>query len=293
MKRRTIPASFLYHELRLGNCGNKNDDWLMKTKLFAFIFTLFAATWCFSCSSGGSEEDPTEENTVDDNLPTEANMFVGYWINQTYKGGDFIFFSDGICYMYPFNSDGREDGYWNFDSSTKILATTTSNWQWQVTLSNSDAWAGVSLGSGSAQTFKKSEDKMALFKKLLEKTTWKESTDSILSIGTQGSIASGYNLHDGYSYKYGWYIGGTLDFLTSYVLMRISEDDNEDDNIILYELYRAGESKSRYVNKQYHDYYVMEDLGSGTIEFLNPTNLSKSALRFTGYIDKTFKREME
>jgi hypothetical protein len=75
--------------------------------------------------------------------------------------------------------------------------------------------------------------------------------------------------------------------------MRISEDDNEDDNIILYELYRAGESKSRYVNKQYHDYYVMEDLGSGTIEFLNPTNLSKSALRFTGYIDKTFKREME
>jgi hypothetical protein len=257
------------------------------------MFTFFAATCCFSCSSGDSDEDSIENNAVEDNLPTETKMFVGYWMNETNttKGGNFIFFSDGNCFMYPLNEDGRVDGYWTYDSSTKILATTTNLWQWQVTLSNSDAWAGVSLGSSSVQTFKKNNDKKAFFEKLLENSSWISSNDSV-SIGNYRSIASGYSDRKGFSYVSGWSLSGSLDFLTSTTLMQVSEDDNEDDNVVLYELYRVGERKVAYTYKYNYEYYLMENLGSGTIEFFNPTNISKSTLRFTGYIDKSFKRDM-
>jgi hypothetical protein len=194
--------------------------------------------------------------------------------------------------MYPNNGDSRTDGYWTYDNSTKILATTTNNWQWQVTLSNSDAWAGVSLGSGSTQTFKKEEGKMALFEKLLKNSDWAESTDSVLSIGDYTSIKSGYSSRNGFSYTSGWGISGSLSFITSITLMQISEDDNEDDNIISYNLYRSIERKNQIVGKYSYDYYIMEKFGSGTIEFRNPTYLSKGTLRFTGYIDKTFKRKI-
>lgn len=99
------------------------------TKLFIITFL------CINFASCSSEEDSSNlQESPEDNLPEEAKTFLGYWKNQGNKGGDFIFFEDGTCWMMPFTNSSshnysHNDGYWTYDPSTKILATTTNQWQ--------------------------------------------------------------------------------------------------------------------------------------------------------------------
>lgn len=111
----------------------------------------------------GNNDTPSDDNSVtppsdeiEDNLPTEAKLFVGYWVNSGSSREycpDLYLSADGICYATHESMDNKWDwdytwykhvyrGYWAYDSSTKIFATTLS-WQFNVTLSNEWAWAGI------------------------------------------------------------------------------------------------------------------------------------------------------
>lgn len=139
-----------------------------KKFLFNLLTTVIVTLVCVCFVSCGSDDDNVlskdgdEVHSPEDNLPDAARTFVGYWRNSLDNlttSSDFVFYADGICERY--SSDGgtyQGQGYWTFNENTNILATTTANWQWTVTLSNSEAWAGVSLGSSKTQTFYRDDD---------------------------------------------------------------------------------------------------------------------------------------
>lgn len=105
-----------------------------------------------------SDDDPVSppSDDIEDNLPTEAKLFVGYWGNS---GGSreycpaLYLSKDGICFAIYEKMDNKwnwdytwythvDQGYWTYDSPTKIFATSIG-WQFNVTLSNEQAWAGI------------------------------------------------------------------------------------------------------------------------------------------------------
>lgn len=244
----------------------------MKTRFSIFLIAVLSVVSLFSCSS---DDDGVDKDSIESNLPAEAKVFVGYWENQTSKGYSYYFFEDGYCWTKARNYEGHygSTGYWTFDPATKILATTTEgNWQWQVTLSNSEAWAGVSLGSNTTQTFKKEDNKYDFVYDLLLYSTWEESADSTLTFMNRGNL--GFNLD------------GTINTGGAKVII-ISEDDNTNDYTVTYKIGQL------YYNSRRDSYYLGGNIGSGTIEVLNPTKLSKNQIRITGYLNKTLKRKMD
>jgi hypothetical protein len=238
----------------------------MNTKILYWLGCLFLAFTVASCSG----DDEVDENSIENNLSDDAKIFVGYWENMGNKGYNYFFFEDGYSWSQVREGKGHYDsGYWAFDPSTKLLSTTTSgNWQWQVTLSNSEAWTGVSIGTSTPQTFKKVDTKYNYVRDLLLNSTWEESADSTLYFRYNSEYIS---------------LEGTIN--AGGPRIQIEEDDNTDDYIVSYEIgtYVSNGNKKTYWKKN----------GSGTIELLHPTYLSKNQLRITGYLNKTLKRKME
>lgn len=140
------------------------------------LMVAFLSLGLYSCSN--DDEEKSGGNSPEDNLPEASKSFVGYWRNSQenlVSSCDFVFFGDGSCSRYASESGGHMDkGYWTFNDITKILATTVGEWQWEVTLSNSETWAGISLGSAKTQTFKRDDTRYALA--CLENTTWECDT---------------------------------------------------------------------------------------------------------------------
>lgn len=107
----------------------------------------------------GSQEPPTSDDTPEDNLPATSKNFVGYWVNNNFESKseyrpNLYFSADEICLVMSKSQDGKwsydytwythvNSGYWAYDASSKILATTVGSWQFSVTLSNEQAWSGV------------------------------------------------------------------------------------------------------------------------------------------------------
>lgn len=202
---------------------------LGKLLVLAFVMPVLF-TSCSSSDDGA--EDTKEPERPEDNLPAGAKAFVGFWDNQTYSGSDFIFFGDGACWMLWKRDNGRYEksgGSWTYDDATKILATTTGNWQWQVTLSNDENWAGISLSGNKVQTYKKITDKSRYFRVLLESSKWAESPDSTLSIGYYGKY---------FGSRYGYSISSTMNIgSSSSMYLEIEDvDTNPDDFVFQYEL---------------------------------------------------------
>jgi len=250
------------------------------TVLLGMMCTLLVSG---SCSSDDNDASPENPENPEDNLPEEAKTFVGFWENQGNRGGDFIFFEDGTCWMMPiYNGEHTEsyiDGYWTYDTSTKILATTTKGWQWQVTLSNPEAWTGVSLGSNpTSQTFERKHGPkyMNIF---LANSSWEESADSVLNIKSHQTL-------DLYSHSIdGFFITSTIK-IGDASFLKLIEDDNTDDYTCKYDL-----SEIRYIRQDTYYEYV---IGSGTVTLKNPTSSpTKGALVFTGYINKTMSRKSQ
>lgn len=233
-----------------------------------------------SPNNGGNDQSG-EPESPEDNLPEEARAFVGYWINQESKGSDFVFSADGVCLMMPFDLTKNDpayriehtlapssSGYWTFNKDTNILATTTGGWQWQVTLSNVGAWAGVSFGTSTAQSFKKSEDKLSYMTIILSKSEWEDENGNTFSVGTfVNRNESTYNIL-GVSIDQG--LKSKIGLSGSYIA--IKEDENSNDYV--FEYYYASWSS------RYHEYIVGSITGR-TITLKNPTNYSKQRLVFT------------
>ncbi len=86
----------------------------------------------------------------------------------------------------------KESGYWTFNAGTNILSTIIGSWQWEVTLSNDESWAGISLGTGKALSYKK--DDIAYGLTYIENTTW-EGNNKTFSFSGWGYNYSNYCIY--------------------------------------------------------------------------------------------------
>ena len=157
-------------------------------------------------------EDPVTPPTddIEDNLPTEAKMFVGYWSNSGSSREycpDLYLSADGTCFAIYEKQDKKWDwdytwythidqGYWSYDNSTKMFATSI-NWQFTVTLSNEWAWAGIyEKGSKTYNQSLQKESNVNLAQFLINKVDGWMSSDNI-SVNLKGySISEDDNSND-------------------------------------------------------------------------------------------------
>ncbi len=247
-------------------------------KLIAFVILLlfvFLSLNFIACSSDEDKDNPQIDRpqTPEDNLPEEAKSFVGYWLNQGDKGVDCLFFKDGMCWTmylerYGFHTYSHRDSYWTYDASTKILATSVSDYQWQVTLSNTDAWSGLLLGSNQPQSFTKEKNKLKYMECILMNSSWVESPDSILVINNL--------IDESWSQNHCFSIAGTTIGVGSSITLY--EDENTEDYTFKY-AFRGG------------IYNVF--MGEGIVTLKNPEYLTNSALVFTGDINKIMVRVLD
>ena len=234
---------------------------------------------------GGNDDDDvlSSDNEVvstspEDNLADEAKVFVGYWQNQMTKGYDFLFLGDGVCKAHLYSKDPGEAGtvgYWAYNTDTGILATTISNWQWTITLSNSEAWTGISVETESTCKYENytnhyTDGNLPYFKEFIVGTGWVNASDSTLVIKYLKSYdTSRTNSISGYA------IGGTDDIDNYYDIIRFSSDDDYSDYTFDYTLYKKGAS-----------YYSSK--GSGTVTLSNPTSSTSAVLTFTGTLSGSY-----
>lgn len=119
-----------------------------------------------SCSNNNEEDespkiDEKRDNLSEkrDNLSEKQRMFVGFWHTEG-NSTDFLFKADGTCISYTFGT--REDteirhGDWQYNENTKMLTTTIGSFQWSITMSTNQSWAGISLGGDGAQSYNHSD----------------------------------------------------------------------------------------------------------------------------------------
>lgn len=253
--------------------------------LITVIYFCFNAIAC-------STNDEIDSNSPEDNLPEETKAFLGYWESSN---DNYLFFADGICWRIPYNSYNPnnftpEKGYWTYDNSTKILATTIN--QWQVTLSNPLAWTGISLVNEKVETFEKVTAPLDYIHPILTSSSWEESPDSVLNIEYL-EYRHDYNPPE---YRYtsdfeGYRIGYSIN-LNSAKYIEILEDNNTEDYIFKYNLrefeYKRSGGTDIWTGEW--DLFSTEIIGSGTVELKNPKNYSELELVFTGSINKTMHR---
>lgn len=144
------------------------------TKTYRFIgMVLVAVLICICFAACGGDDDSEDEESTKNNLSTAANKFIGYWhITGTgpmqYIDG-VAFFPDGKCFAtkptvsdWSITEEDTEPSSWTYNDKTGVLATSiimeyryrgvveVVSFQWQITLSDDNNWAGVTLGDGYA-----------------------------------------------------------------------------------------------------------------------------------------------
>lgn len=162
------------------------------------------------------EDDPVTppSDEIEDNLSTEAKLFVGYWSNsggsREYCPGLYLS-ADGICFAIYEKQDNKWDydytwythvdkGYWTYDNETKMFATSIG-WQFEVTLSNQWAWAGI-YKKGS-KTYNQSLNKLSnlsVAQFLLERAGWLSESNEPVDL--KGYTISEDENEEDYSFNY-------------------------------------------------------------------------------------------
>ncbi len=152
--------------------------------------TAFCGMLCFTsliaCGTDDTaldqEQGNWDETPNNQLIAEEARKFVGYWYNSQSGNqawaSNFVFNADGTCIQKA--SNGTNSGYWNYNASTGILATTTGSWQWTVTIATENQWGGVSLGSNRTMTYTKLHNK-SYIEFLLLHSSWKTEDGTIVS----------------------------------------------------------------------------------------------------------------
>lgn len=230
---------------------------------------------------GGDDDDEPETSSLADNLPDESKSYVGLWINQGNKGYDWLFLPDGAAKAFPYDRGSStfapaDVGCWTYDSDTNILATDIDSWQWQVTLANDSVWAGLSLGSGTVQTFDREESLLYYFLAFTCSTSWEEYADSTLILGTSSSE---YISRGNYQSCISIQSSSTI-YVGNSKYLSISEDDNDTDHTFAYTLRR--ESSSSFGSSN-----LGPVIGKGTVTLKNPISSTSAKLVFAGFIEKT------
>ena len=163
-----------------------------KTKGFlssvSFLGTVVLLVFC--CMAMGSCSNDDEKDIAGGggtDLPEAAQNFVGLWeftftINRP---GHFLFLPNGRGRVEPYTSGivaGQDDmnGYWAYDAEESILSTTL-NYQFNITLSTPDAWAGYRIGSGSECKAKKLDDPRKFLSMYWEMVGWNDESMNLPS----------------------------------------------------------------------------------------------------------------
>jgi hypothetical protein len=169
----------------------------MKRNLFLFDtlkIGVFLLSFCMlnltSCGDDETiqqeqEKEKNEENELENNLSEKAQKFVGCWYARVSAYDHyFTFFPNGKAIR-----DSQSKGVWTFNEDSDILATTIENWQFKITLSTNEAWAGHTLNTGRTVNASKRGDDLFVRDYLLI-TNWKneEGNYSPLKLNSSQNI---------------------------------------------------------------------------------------------------------
>lgn len=105
---------------------NKLTVRVMK-KYFTFSMLMMSMLMFTACNDDNEDTPP-------------SSPFTGYWDIKLDKGTAKMFFYDDGKLQH----NGREYT-WKYDKTTRLLSTTDNDYQWEVTLTDTTAWAGVAL----------------------------------------------------------------------------------------------------------------------------------------------------
>lgn len=171
----------------------------MQKKNFCNLLAIFMVAMLsfgfVSCSSDDEEVENRVENP-EDNLPEKAKAFIGYWKNIDTNDRSlycFLFLPNGKCKRIDYWGNLTDTGYWTFDEKTNILATTNGDfrshpWQWQITLSNNEAWVGILLGDNKSDAYRKGYD-WEFAKGYLMGTTWACGDTAFVNVNRGGTFS--------------------------------------------------------------------------------------------------------
>jgi len=123
--------------------------------------------------------DDDEDNGVTAyNSSSVSRKLWGGWSSHSNNISTNLFLWDnGKMFYSRTNQSASSNHTWNYNQTTGILSTTVNNMQWEITLSDSTAWAGIALyGNKSTVTYSSNPYFSAMV--VLTSRTWVNSTDN-------------------------------------------------------------------------------------------------------------------
>lgn len=210
-----------------------------------------------SCSK---DDDPTDNNPTD-----KYSEFVGEWEGDM---GDFMFFNDGNAKQISKNNKVTF-GKWTFDKETRILATTVNDWQFRITLSSNDSWAGANLAGTQTYSFDRKDEDEDYFYDLLLGATCTDETGEVSKVGGFESahiyVSSNSNTMEALSFP----------GLNGYLILTEKEDSEKTHEFN----YRLCSREYKYVHSSYNQgYYYFQTSHNGTAKFTDIYSSSKCKL---------------
>lgn len=158
-------------------------------------------------------EEPSGTDDTETDLSASQQNFVGLW-EYTFtinRPGHFLFLSNGRGRVEPYTSgivSGQDNmnGYWTYDTEKQILST-TMNYQFNITLSVQDAWAGYRIGTDSECKGKRLDNPDKYLSMYLEMVEWENEPTNLPSSYTciysditieKQNIKASYNISNSY-----------------------------------------------------------------------------------------------
>lgn len=156
---------------------------------------------------GQDGTDVPEDPDGDGNISVETSPFAGYWTrssNSNWNNYYYLFRPDGSCESWIYDSydevmESPDYGSWSYDPDTKILATTLSGEQWQVTIVTDNQWSGIALHTEStSHTFTRLTDVEMV--KYIVPGDWVFTSDSSEGYTTEKSFSKYDSIYDSENY---------------------------------------------------------------------------------------------
>ena len=161
------------------------DFW--NQRVCAFLATLLIV----SLSACGGDE-PEGENGNENgggtdsefNLSENEKKFVGSWyVSVNANSHTFTFFPNRRVIR-----DSSKSGMWEYDETSKILATSVDMWQFQLTMLMDETWTGITINTGRGVNAERTTGNWQYFHDYMEMTVFGKDGYNPFDAG-RGSIS--------------------------------------------------------------------------------------------------------
>lgn len=230
------------------------------TKLSSRFLAAALAVMALTVQSCGSDEPESGKNPPSAG-GEDVSTFVGGWSGAI---GTFIFFNDGNAKLASTSSNVASFGKWTFGNETNILATTINNWQFFVTLSDSDSWAALSPSGSNSYSFER-------INKFDYVYTLMRGAAYVADDGEKGTCGGFDSAILDSEYKQALWFPG----LNGYIIFN-ADGDNKD-NTFKYALY----TREYHISNSGNNYYYFLLQHQGIAEFSNMDSSTKCTLKTT------------